>query len=77
MRIKVYAPGFLNLSGLDDDGNVTLPEGTNVATLLKMLDIPLPLRRLGCHTVNAKRVTRKHILKNGDTVSILVLAAGG
>ncbi|MBT8342580.1 MAG: MoaD/ThiS family protein [Desulfatitalea sp.] len=77
MRVKVFAPAFLHLSALDDEGYVTLPEGADVQTLLKALHMPMPLRHIGCCTVNAVRAKLKDTLKDGDTVSILALAAGG
>ena len=75
--MRVFAPSFFNLSALDDDGYVLLPEGADVNGLLKELKVPFPLRPLAFYTVNSRRAKMRDKLKEGDVVSILAITAGG
>ena len=77
MKVKVYAPVFLNLKSIDSDGYVTLDEGATVNTLYKKLRIPLIIRPLMFCSVNYKQVKLKTKLKEGDIVSFLSFVSGG
>jgi len=77
IKVKVYAPPFLNLSHMDENGYVTLKEGSTVNSLYKMLGIPFPLRSwIKCY-INHRPAKKKTPLHQGDTVSIFGLIAGG
>ena len=77
MKVRVFAPSFLDLSALDDDGYLTLGEGATVNTLYKKMRIPLPLRPLVFCAINYKQAKLTHKLKDGDTVSVLAVISGG
>jgi molybdopterin converting factor small subunit len=77
MRIKVFAPSFLNLSALDAEGYITLNEGATVGTLYKKLKVPLALRPFMISSVNYKSAKMNQELRDGDTVSFLTPLSGG
>jgi len=77
MLVKVYAPAFCSHDLIMDNGCVDLNEGTTLIQLLKKLEMPMLLRRMPIVFVNYDRVGLSTVLKDGDTVSILGMVAGG
>lgn len=77
MKVRVFAPSFIDLSALDDDGYLTLGEGATVNTLYKKIKIPLPLRPVVFCAINYKQARLTHKLKDGDIVTILSAISGG
>ena len=77
MKIKVFAPPFLNLSAVDEEGYITLKQGATVNGLYKILKIPLPLRPFMISSVNHKPSKLNQKLNDGDTVSFLTFLSGG
>ncbi len=77
MKIRVYAPGFCDDSLIDHNGHMTIEEGTTVLEVLKKLKTPILLRRILIIAVNYKRVRKSHVLKSGDTLSILGPVSSG
>jgi molybdopterin converting factor small subunit len=77
MKVMVYAPSFCNLSAVDDDGYLSLEEGSTLNILYKKLKIPLLARPFATCYVNYKPANQNQELKEGDIVSFLTVLAGG
>lgn len=77
MRIKVYAPAFLNFEHIDENGYIELEEGKTLNDVYKKLKIPLPFRMAFFSAVNYKKVKLGKKLKDGDVVSFISLPSGG
>ncbi len=77
MRIRVYAPRFADLSKVDDDGIMTMPEGATLDDLLKRLRVPLRFAAALFCLVNYERVPLSRRLQDGDIVGFIALLAGG
>jgi molybdopterin converting factor small subunit len=77
IKVKVYAPAFINHDPIDADGMVTLPEGASLQDLYSLLKLPLPLRLAFFCSVNHEQARWNMTLKDGDTVSFLFPISGG
>ncbi len=77
LKVKVYAPGFINHDSIDPDGFVDLKEGASIGTLYQELKVPLPLRLILVCSVNYELGQLSTKLKDGDIVSILFPVSGG
>ena len=77
MRVRVYAPGYIDHAALNPDGFIELAEGATVSQLLKKLKVPLPLRAITGVSVNYQQVPASTRLEDGDTVTFLVPLPGG
>ncbi len=77
IRVKVYAPGFINHDSIDPSGFVKLAEGSSVIDLFQQLKISPILRRIMLCTVNYEKSPLNTILKDGDVVSFLFPFPGG
>lgn len=77
MRIKIYAPAFLDHSRLDHQGCLEVEEGARLGKILDQLRVPLLLRPVLLCTVNYDRVKLSTRLKDGDVVSIIAPISGG
>lgn len=77
MRVRVYPPPFGDGSIIDEKGFVTLPEGTTLGQLLKMLKVPFRAGMVRLCMVNYERARLSAVLQDGDTVSFLLLVPGG
>jgi len=77
IKIKVYAPGFINHKAIDQYGYVELLENDSVGSLYHKLEIPLPLRAISPCFVNYEQAKSTTILKNGDVVTFIFPIAGG
>lgn len=77
VRVKVYLPGFINHDRVNPDGTVELPPGSTLATLYRLLSLPLPLRVHFFFNVNYEPARWNTELKNGDTVTFLLPMPGG
>lgn len=77
MKVKVYAPAFINHEPIDADGTVTLEDHATLNDLYRRLKLPLPLR-LSCFcNVNYAPAKWNTRLKDGDTVTFLFPISGG
>lgn len=77
IRIKVYAPAFVDRTALDPLGYMELADGATLGHVYKKLRVPLLLRPVLYCTVNYDRVKMNTALKDGDTVSFLAPISGG
>jgi len=77
LKVRVFAPAFLKLTAIDDDGYITLEEGATINSLYRKLHVSLPIRPLLFCSINLKSAKLSSILKDGDTVSILAGISGG
>jgi molybdopterin converting factor small subunit len=77
IKVKVYAPGFINHEIIDQNGFVELAEDDSVRVLFKKLKVS-PLARLIVTTfVNYEPVKMNSKLKDGDVISLMFPVAGG
>jgi molybdopterin converting factor small subunit len=77
LKVKVYAPSFCDLSAVDEEGYMSLKEGSTVNALYKKLKVPLALRPFMICSVNYEPAEWTQKLKDGDTVSMLTPVSGG
>jgi len=77
IKVKVYAPAFINHDPIDEDGMVTLNDGATLNDLYKLLKLPLPLRLSFFCSVNYEPAGWRTLLKDGDTVNFLFPISGG
>lgn len=77
IKVKVYAPGFINHESIDQNGFVSLQDGDSVFTLYHKLKLPLPLRLILACSVNEEQAWWNTVLKDGDVVSFLFPISGG
>lgn len=77
MRIKVYAPAFIDHSLLDKNGFLEVEESATVNKVFGLLKVPLILRPMMFYTVNYDRVKLSTRIKEGDVISIIVPISGG
>jgi molybdopterin converting factor small subunit len=77
IKVKVYAPGFIDHEHISKDGYVDLNDGATLYELLKKLKIPPLLRTVMFCSVNYERVPRKTNLKDGDVVTFIFPISGG
>ena len=77
IRVKVYAPGFVNHNSIDPDGFIELTEGDSVGSLYKKLKLPVPLRLIIACSVNYSQAKINTRLKDGDIVTFLFPITGG
>jgi len=77
IRVKVYAPGFVNHESIGPDGFIHLQEGDSVRNLYHKLKLPLPLRLVMACSVNYEQARWGTVLKDGDVVSFLFPISGG
>ena len=77
MKIKVYAPGFINHELIDNNGYLELADGKTVAHLYRKMKVT-PLARLVVTSfVNYEPAKMKTVLQDGDTVSMMFPVTGG
>jgi molybdopterin converting factor small subunit len=77
IKVKVYAPGFVNHDLIDPNGYVDLTEGDSIGSLYRKLKLPLPLRLIMTCSVNYEQAKRSTKLKDGDVVTFLFPISGG
>jgi len=77
MKIRVFAPSYLNLSAIDDQGYVSMETGSTVNGLFKKLGVPLLMRPFIIYSVNYKAAKLSQKLQDGDTVSMMTPVSGG
>lgn len=77
MKIRVFAPPFVDLSRIDEDGFVEIAEGSDLDDVLKLLKVPLRRGAVLFTTVNHEKAPLSRVLSEGDTVSFFSLVGGG
>ena len=77
IKVKVYAPGFINHDPLDENGFLDLREGASMHTLFQKLKVPVPLRVILAYSVNYEQAKLTTKLKDGDIVTFLFPFTGG
>lgn len=77
MKVKVFAPPFLDHSKLDDKGFLLLEDNAVLSDVFRAIKAPLFLRPLFITSVNHKKAERSSPLKDGDVISIFWPVSGG
>jgi molybdopterin converting factor small subunit len=77
IKVRVYAPAFINHERIAADGFVTLKVGASLNDLYNALKLPLPLRLSFFCSVNYEQAKWNMKLKDGDVVSFLFPLTGG
>jgi molybdopterin converting factor small subunit len=77
MKIKVYAPGFLDFNYIDENGYMELEDGSTINEVFKKLKVPFYMKKFLIFSVNYEKASLKTRLKEGDTVSFLTPLSGG
>ena len=77
MRVRVYSPGFTDLSILDEGGFADLPDGATLGDLLKKLKAPFRPGLVLFYRVNYEKASLSRVLSDGDTISFFAPLSGG
>lgn len=77
IRVKVYAPAFIQHKKLDADGFATLPDNASLKDLYHHLRVPFLLRPVLVCSVNSEQASQSTPLKDGDTISFFFPISGG
>jgi molybdopterin converting factor small subunit len=77
IKVKVYAPAFVNHDPIDVDGTVWLEDGAKLHELYRRLHLPLPLRLSFFCSVNYEPAKWNRKLSDGDIVTFLFPISGG
>lgn len=77
MKIRVYAPPFLDHSCIDQNGMIEVDSGAALADVYKKLRVPLVLKPILFCSVNYEKARPDRKLAEGDTVSIYFPMTGG
>jgi molybdopterin converting factor small subunit len=77
IKVKVFAPGFIDHGAIDSSGFFELHEGDTVNQLLRKLRVPLYLRPFLICSINCEQLQKETVLKDGDVVSFVMPVSGG
>lgn len=77
IKVKVYAPGFINHNLIDQNGYIDMSENDSIRVLYQQLKIPPPLRPFVTCSVNYEQAKLNTKLKDGDVVTFLFPISGG
>jgi len=77
IRVKVFAPAFIQHKKLDADGYATLPDNACLKNLYHLLRVPFLLRPVLVCSINSEQASQSTPLKDGDTVSFFFPISGG
>jgi molybdopterin converting factor small subunit len=77
MRIKIYAPAWIDHTRLDRDGTLQVEEGATLTKVCEILKIPRLLRLDIFCSVNYDQVKMDTLLKDGDIVTFIAPISGG
>jgi molybdopterin converting factor small subunit len=77
MRIKIYAPAWIDHSPLDQNGHIQVDEGATLSSVCELLKIPRLLRLSMLCTVNYDHVNMHTPLQNGDVIAFIAPISGG
>lgn len=77
IRIRIYAPAFVDRSAIDINGFMDLDDGATLRHVYKKLRVPLLLRPVLYCTVNYDPAKMSTVLQDGDIVSFLAPISGG
>lgn len=77
MKITVYPPPLINSKKISKDNIMEVKEGATLATVYRMLGIPLVMSPLLFCFVNHEKVGLRTKLKEGDMISFMSVAMGG
>lgn len=77
IRVKVYAPSWCNIQVLDEQGCISMPEGSTLSDVLGRIKMPKLAARILLAAVNSETKPLNTELKDGDRVSFFAMMAGG
>lgn len=76
IRVKVYPAPWQDRSKVDARGWMTVPEGTTLRAVLKLLRCG-PIQAKLLVFLNGERAPLSTVLKDGDIIGMLMVATGG
>lgn len=77
MKVKVYAPAFLNCEEIDEMGNLEVSALATLRDVYKKLQVPLLLRPVLLCSVNYEKSRLDRKLDEGDVISFFFPISGG
>jgi molybdopterin converting factor small subunit len=77
IKVRVYAPGFINHDAIDQNGFVELDDGVTVKQLFRKMKVTPVARMFLTSFVNYEPVKMNMKLKDGDVVSLMFPISGG
>lgn len=77
IKVKVYAPPWCRVDKLDERNWLELPDGAELADVLRAIKLSQPVAHLLRSSVNGVVSTPSTRLQNGDVISFFALFSGG
>ncbi len=77
IKVRVYAPGFINHDAIDQDGFVKLDDNVTVKQLFRKMKVSPLARMFVVSFVNYEPAKMNATLKDGDVVSLMFPVSGG
>ena len=77
IRVKVLPPPGYGSNKLDDRNWMQLPDGSDLADVVKALHMTRYMARFFLASVNGLKVPFNTVLKDGDTVGFFIWCSGG
>ncbi len=77
IKVRVYAPGFINHDAIDQDGFVELDDNVSVKKLFRKMKVSPLARMFVVSFVNYEPAKMDEKLKDGDVVSLMFPVSGG
>lgn len=77
MKIHLRYQAILKIQGIANNSEVELPDGTSIAALLASSRIKEEQQRYILCYVNGERKTPDTVLRDGDSLQLLIPVGGG
>jgi molybdopterin converting factor small subunit len=77
IKVRVYAPGFINHDAIDQNGFVELDDDVSVKQLFRKMKVTPVARMIVTSFVNYEPAKMNMKLKDGDVVSLMFPISGG
>ena len=77
IKVRIYAPGFINHDAIDQNGFIELDENVSVKQLFRKMKVSPIARMFVISFVNYEPAKMDAKLKDGDVVSLMFPISGG
>ena len=77
IKVRIYAPGFINHDAIDQNGFIELDDNVSVKQLFRKMKVSPVARMFVISFVNYEPAKMDTKLKDGDIVSLMFPISGG